>query len=144
MSTTFSFPSGIGIDGSVDNVTILDPNGDATQVLDLNKNYTVEIEWSVKGPALGTSFAGNWSVQLYVESMGNGYEGDLGPAVPVAVTAQKDYTLQLPITAGANPLTPPPAGTRYVYKLVALVSHELFGTTTMIAGFGEGPFFEIR
>ena len=144
MSTTFNFPPGVGVDGSVTSVAILDPAGVATQVLDLTKNYEVEIKWSVQGPALGVTFGGNWSVQLYVESMGEGYEGDLGPAVAVPVSALADYAVHLPITAGANPLTPPPAGTRRIYKLVVLVSHELFGTTTMIAGFGEGPFFEIR
>ena len=143
-----TFPAGIGVNGTIDSVQILDSAGVATQVLDSTQDYTVQVDWTVNGAAVGNTFGGTWSVQLYVESMGDGYEGDLGPAQPQLVTALSANSEKITVSAAtlqAKLMQPAPApGDRRVFKLVALVSHELFGLTKMIAGFGEGPFFEVR
>ncbi len=141
MSTKFYFPSNSGLDGTIDTVEIHDAAGDPTQVLALATDYEVEVKWTVSGAAV-PFVGGDWSAQLYVESIGQGYEGDLGVSVTVPLNGGKSYTAKL--TIPANVLTPPPPGEQLVYKLVALLSHTINGNKTIIAGFGEGPYFEVR
>lgn len=143
MPTAIKFPSGLGITGSLDSVEILDANGDPVQVLDHTIDNQVEVKWSLAGNSSSIALlGGSWSVQLYVESMGQGYEGPIGLPEVQPLNGGRDYTATPVMTTGL--LAPVAPDTLTVYKLVAVLSHTINGQTNLIAGFGEGPFFEVR
>ena len=140
MSLTFDTPV-LTLDASLDAVNLIDPAGMPSRVIDTNTGFRIDVAWSLTGSAI-PYLGGTWTVRALVESMGAGFEGQIGSTTTVPVDGSSSYTVSITVPAGT---VPPPAGDDTVYKLVVLVSHtSVSGTKTEMAGFGEGPFFEVR
>ncbi len=140
MSETFDVPV-LTLDASITSVALIDPQGMPSRVIDTDAGCTITIGWHLDGSA-ALFLGGSWTVRAFVESIGAGFEGQIGATQTVPVDGSADYSA----TINVAPLSvPPPAGDDTVYKLVVLVSHTAVnGTKTEMAGFGEGPFFEVR
>jgi len=85
MSDTFDtlFPKGgLGIDGAVTKFEIVDPDGNPNRVLEVTSDWSVNVEWHLFGSGVDC-LAGDWHVQVSLESMGDGYEGLVDPIVKV-------------------------------------------------------------
>lgn len=85
MSDTFDtlFPTGgLGLDGVVTKFEIVDPDGNPNRVLEITREWRVNVEWHLTGSGVDC-LAGTWHVQVSLESMGDGYEGLVDPIVDV-------------------------------------------------------------
>ena len=81
-------------------------------------------------------------MRALVESIGKGYEGQIGATIAVALDGRQTYTTTIDVPAGVPaPVAP---NVDAVYKLIVLLSHSQFGVKSPIAGFGEGLYFEIQ
>lgn len=141
MSTlTFDVPAApAALDARVDAVVLLDLDGSPNRVIDQGIGFNVRVDWHLDG-TLKSMIAGTWTVRLFVESMGPGPEAQLGTAV-VALGANPNYSATINVGPNALPAGPPASG---VYKLVVVITHEAFGVKSEMAGFGEGPMFDVR
>jgi hypothetical protein len=126
--------------GSIDKVDLLDSGLAPNTVIDVSDKFTVHVEWSVHGSSL-PYLGGEWVVRALVESMGAGFEGQIGSTMIVPLNGGSAYSTD--IVVAANTLPAPP-DTDVVYKLVVLVAHRQFGKKSQIAGFGRGVYFEIQ
>ena len=140
MSLTFDTPI-LNLDATMTKVALIDPQGMPSRVLDTDAGFKIDIAWTLTGSA-ALYLGGSWTVRALVESIGQGYEGQIGGTVVVPVNGGNNYAATIHV---APHTVPPPAGPDTVYKLVVLVSHTAVnGQKTEMAGFGEGPFFEVR
>ncbi|MCP3991984.1 MAG: hypothetical protein GY724_23125 [Actinomycetia bacterium] len=127
---------------------LIDNNGDPARVLEASKNFEVKVKWKVDVLA-AQILGGTWQIDLYAESIGDGFEGQLTyDDVPV-VANQQAYQTTLVVPAGKlqnDPPPPPPTGRiSGAYKLALVLSHRnSAGTTTWIAGLVEFPVVLIR
>ena len=139
---------GIGaLDGSITSIQLLDPDSTPNTVLDRNLPFSVNVAWEIHPKAPAMALGGDWVVRAFVESVGPGPEMQVGATVfvPVStglVTASgKSFTASVNVPANTLPANAPASG---IYKLVVVVTHTNFGVKTEIAGFVEGPLFEVR
>lgn len=140
MSLNFDTPA-LTLDASMTQVAIIDPQGMPSRVIDTDAGFKIDVAWQLAGSA-ALYLGGKWTVRALVESMGAGYEGQVGPTRDVALNGGTTYSTSISV---APHTLPPPAGPDTVYKLVVLVSHvAVNGVKTEMAGFGEGPYFEVR
>jgi hypothetical protein len=142
MSTPMQTIPGLAFDGQIDNVQMFATGPAPTTVISSSENFSVKLDWSVSGSAVPL-IGGTWSVRALVESIGEGFEGQIGATNSQALTGANAYTATINVPAGTLP-NPNVANQDTVYKLVVIVSHVQFGVKTLIAGFGEGPYFEIE
>jgi hypothetical protein len=140
MSSPIQMPV-LTLAGQIDKVELLDPGLAPNTVIDVSSPFTVHVEWSVSGSSL-PYLGGNWVVRALVESMGQGFEGQIGPVSVVPLSGASNYATDIHVPA--NALATPAPNTDTVYKLVVLVAHRQFGLKTQIAGFGLGVYFEIQ
>lgn len=141
-----------GLTGQGPDVTLLDPVGGApATVIDTDHDFQVQVDWSLGLPG-ATLIGGRWLVRAYAESIGPGEEERLGAVVALSVGtfvdvgADRRYRATINVPAGSlaaeSDVAPLSSG---VYKLVAIVTHENpVGGATVIAGFSEGPVFQMR
>ena len=141
MTSPIQTVSPMTLSGQVDQVLLIDPGGQPNTVISTGTAFQVQVDWSLSGSSL-PFLGGEFTVRALVESIGPGFEGQVGPTKVVAVAAGPNYSTVIDVPA--NTLPQPAAGDDTVYKLVALVSHRNLGAKTRIAGFGEGTYFEIQ
>ncbi|MGH9844654.1 MAG: P-loop ATPase, Sll1717 family [Blastocatellia bacterium] len=129
------------IDGSLNCFALVDPSNPVpVATLPVNTAWIVRMEWEVHGP-LVSLLTGNWNINVYLESLGGGFEGSVGSViVPVESGLlfsgpQRTYQIDIPVPSGT-----PPAG---VYKLVTTITHQVReGEPSGIAGFQEGAILQ--
>ncbi len=86
------------VDGDVNTVQVVDPDGHPNRVLDPDEDFNINVEWHIGGTngyqmATGAEAAGGvgWRVMAYGESMGPGPELEFGnEIVPVAAFDSQD------------------------------------------------------
>ena len=140
MSVKFQTPQGLALDAQVDTLDIIDPMGNPSLVIEKNTGFSINLVWSLSGSAV-PFLGGTWTVRALVESIGGGFEGQIGPTQVIPVNGSTVYNATVVVPPG--PFSAPPRDT--VYKLVMLISHTgVNGVKTIMAGFGEGPFFEVE
>ncbi|MFN0091223.1 MAG: hypothetical protein ACKVWR_13285 [Acidimicrobiales bacterium] len=141
MSTlTFDVPAVTAdLDAVIDSIVLTDLDGNPNSVIDRNVGFRVRADWHLDG-TLKSMIAGTWTVRMFVESMGPGPEAQLGSAT-VPLGANPNYTATINVAPNALPAGPPDSG---VYKLVMVITHEAFGVKSEMAGFGDGPLFNVR
>lgn len=124
-------------------VQVIDPDGNPNQVLEINRPWRAQIEWFIDGPTV-SSLGGNWHIELYLESIGPGFEGLAGTDTvnltnifaPLSNPTHLVYRSTINVPAG----TPPDPR---VYKITALVTYtNLFNNNMAMAGFSEGPMIQ--
>jgi hypothetical protein len=132
-------PNPVHLDGTLTAVA-LDPDNNPNQVFQRDLPWSIQVNWSIFGtisPAIG----GDWTVRAYMESIGAGFEGQVGPTLVIPVNSPgtlpppRNYSATINVPAG----TPPNEG---VYKLTVLLNHSNMGIRDKMAGFTEGPMVE--
>jgi hypothetical protein len=123
-------------------MVVKDPDDTPNDVLQLNKDWSVDVDWHLKGPA-ATAIDGDWVLLVSMESMGTGYEGPIQgqdhDPVEIELEAQEaDSTFtdrHWKKTVKAGPGIPNKPG---VYKVVALLSYQTeWDIPLPMAGFAE-------
>lgn len=134
-----------GLSGTGPTVTVVDPSGAPTNILDADQPFQLVIDWSIDPSTALTLGSGTWSVSVYAESQGPGPEKQVGLTVPVPLTGGTTFSATVNVLAGELPAestTPPRSG---VYKLVTIVNHQNgLGLDTEVAGFEEIPVIRMR
>jgi hypothetical protein len=142
MPTPIQTKTPMTLTGTIDTIEILDSGAAPNTVITNTDPFKIHATWSVAGSAV-PFLGGEWTVRALVESIGAGFEGQIGLTQTVPLTGQLtpyDAVIDVP----AHTLPAPAVNEDTVYKLVVLVSHKMFGVSTPIAGFGEGTYFEIQ
>jgi len=129
--------------GSISAVAVLDPLGlQPTIIIRTTDIWHVSISWQIAG-IVADALAGTWRVSAFLESMGAGFEGQVGFQtinLDIDPTTPRDYTALLTVNPAVQPV---PAGT---YKLVVTVNYLTPANQPgFMAGYQEGPilqFFE--
>ncbi len=125
--------------GEITAFAVLDPAGlQPTNVIRTTDTWHVSISWRIRGTVVN-ALAGNWQVRAFLESMGAGFEGQVGPIHNQNLNTDqfdpREYTALITVPPGT------PAGT---YKLVVVVNYfELSGQPGFMAGHQEGPIVQI-
>ena len=119
--------------GALTGITVTSPFPDSQLIIDRRDAWSVKVDWTIGGflaPALG----GNWEVRAFLESMGVGFEGQVGPTVTVPAAA-RTATINIP------PANLDPAKVNGAYKLVVTLTH-VNPAPTGIAGYEEGTIIQ--
>lgn len=141
-STNFDTLFDTYLEGNVVTIKVTDKDATPNHVLEKGTPWDVEVEWHVHGVG-ADSIGGEWKIQLKLESLGKGFEGD------VAETT-KNYTDVMPAKSSsvhrhwgvkfsdlADPL---PADEEGVYRLIILITYKNpTGIPGAMAGAIEGP-----
>lgn len=122
--------------GAITSVSVASPFPDSQLIIDVRDSWTVRVAWNTSGflaPAIG----GNWQVRAFLESMGGGFEGQVGPTVSVPATGGLNKVANIPVPP-ANSFPNMAAG---AYKLVVTLTHTN-PNPTGIAGYEEGTIVQ--
>jgi hypothetical protein len=134
-----------GLSATGPTLTVVDPSGVPTNILDADQPFEIRVEWSISTSTALTLGSGNWFVSVYAESQGPGPEQQVGATVPVALTGGTNFSATVNVPAGQLPAestTPPVSG---VYKLVTIINHQNgLGNDTEVSGFEELPIIRMR
>ena len=103
--------------GAITNVAINSPFPDSQLIIDTKDAWSINVSWNTSGFLAG-ALGGQWLVRAVVESIGPGFEGQVGPTVPQAAAGPLNKTVTIPV-APANTLGIAPG----VYKLVVTLTH---------------------
>ncbi len=121
-----------------------DPNGmvPETTILRATDEWAVDVSWNISGAAAEfVDQSKMWTVTLFLESMGTGFEGPVGklqvPAMGGLVQEYGPHT----ITIAAN-LALAEGNTSRTYKLVGVLTLAQGTTPLPIAGYHEGPILQ--
>ncbi len=127
------------------NAVALDPDQNPNHVFERALAWKIRVNWSITG-SICAAIGGEWKLTAFLESIGAGFEGQVGLPVPLIPVISVPLTGAFPhetrtyshvMDVPAN--TPPNDG---VYKLVVLVQHVNGGLRDRMAGFVEGPLLE--
>lgn len=121
--------------GAITSVTVNSPFPDSQLIIDTKDAWNIGVAWNTSG-GIATAIGGTWQVRAYLESMGVGFEGQVGPVVnvPAPGALAKNATIPVPppntmgITPGA-------------YKLVVTLTH-VNPNPTGIAGYLESTIVQ--
>jgi hypothetical protein len=123
--------------GTINAVAVLDPSGlQPTTIIRTTDTWHVSISWRIAG-IVADALAGTWQVRAFLESMGAGFEGQVGSQtinLNTDPTTPRDYSALLTVPPGT------PAGT---YKLVVTVNYLTPSNQPgFMAGYQEGPILQ--
>jgi hypothetical protein len=119
---------------------VQDNNGSPTDVLEATRPIRVQTNWRIS-PLAALLLGGQWTVTVYVESIGPGPEQSVGSAT-IAVNGGQNYDALVVVPANTLP-NEPSATTSGVYKIVTVLTHRNFGKTSNVAAIVEGPVVRI-
>jgi hypothetical protein len=122
-------------------IDVQDQDGTPNRVLEIDRPWRIVLDWHLIGP-FACTLAGTWSAQAMVESIGSGFEGQVGPTVtrnlltqmmPDSTPTNCHWHAHIDVPAG----TVTPVG---VYKLVSLITYvDAGGDPRPMAGFVDYP-----
>jgi hypothetical protein len=124
--------------GNINAFAVLDPAGlQPTTIIRTTDTWFVSISWQIAG-IVADALAGTWQVRAFLESMGAGFEGQVGPVqninLNVDPTTPRNYSTLLTVPPGT------PAGT---YKLVVTINYLTPANQPgFMAGYQEGPILQ--
>jgi len=119
---------------------VLDNNGAPAGVLEAGDPFKVTAKWDI-GRLAALLMGGEWTVTVYVESIGPGPEQAIGSATRL-LDGSLTYTADVDVPAHTLPDDPAPP-TSGVYKLVTVLTHRNFGKISNVAAIVEGPLVRI-
>lgn len=121
--------------GAITNVSVVSGFPDSGLIVDTKDAWSIRVDWNTSG-SIATAIGGNWQLRAFLESMGGGFEGQIGPTVNVSAAGPLSKTASIPV-APANTL----GITAGAYKLVVTLTH-LNPNPTGIAGYEEGKIVQ--
>lgn len=142
------FPA--NLKGEVRNIVVTDQDSTPNRVLQKNLPWSVEVNWHIDGNG-ATSLAGEWRVQLKLESMGDGFEGTipgaditktLADVEPGMSTVTHRHWKHVFNNLGTTFLDPPLNNgvEEGVFRLILIITYkDQFATPLAMAGSLEGP-----
>lgn len=141
----FEHPFGGAMTGNM-MVSVSDPAAGAyapATIIQRDHAWQINVNWTISGPA-ALSLGGDWQVRAFVESIGPGYEGQVGPTVPIPVASSapafvRNYNATINVPA-ANTIPTFNAG---AYELTVLINYTNGGVPGEIAGVEELPNFQL-
>ena len=141
MSHTFDAidPDPAHLTGLITGFEVLDPDLNPNRVLQSDLDWSIKVDWNISGLIAG-GLGGVWQVRAYAESIGGGFEGQVGADVLVDLsaapaTASRSYTATVDVSAGFLP--------DGAYKLVVLINYTNGGLPQQMAAFVEGPVVQM-
>ena len=118
-----------------------DPGGiqPPSTIIQTDDAWNIVVEWSIDGVA-APFLGGDWHVRVFVESIGPGFAGQVGPTVDVPLASQppgppRNYEATVNVAAGFLA-----EGT---YKIVALLNYDVLGDPQEMAAFHDGPIVQL-
>jgi hypothetical protein len=137
----FEHPFGALLDAQVTANVVVDPVGLApSTIIQAEDPFFIHVLWTID-QVVAPFLAGDWQLRVYAESVGGGFEGQLGPTINVPLNAAP--ALPLPrtyhgdVSVAGNTLAP---GT---YKLITLINYSNLGVPLEMAAFQEGPIIQV-
>jgi len=127
-------------------VTVLAPALGAyppTKIIQRDHAWEIKVDWEISGPAAST-LGGKWKVRCYLEPIGDGFEGQVGPTKEVYVDSApplplpRKYTTTINVPAASSI----PGLVDGAYRLVTLINYENMGVPGEIAANQEGPILQ--
>ncbi|GIK40001.1 MAG: hypothetical protein KJ077_19500 [Anaerolineae bacterium] len=118
---------------------VLDPAGvQPSTIIQTEDAWRIRVNWQISGAA-APMLAGDWTVRAFLESIGPGFEGQVGPTRvvplnPPAPALVRNYTTDIDVPGNTVA-----AGT---YKLVTLINYAHLGVPGEMAAFVEGPVLQ--
>ena len=108
-------------------------------IIQTDDPWNIVVEWSIDD-AIAPFLGGDWHVRVFVESIGPGFEGQVGPTVDVPLASHppgppRNYSATVNVAAGFLA-----AGS---YKIVALLNYDMLAVPLEMAAFHEGPIVQI-
>ncbi len=133
----FDHPFGAALP-TVESVTVEDPVGNQpSNIIQSTDPWRIRVKWSLGLPGAPWAGAFTYQVRAYLESIGLGFEDQVGPtvSVPGKFVAPFDFEALINVPAGL------PVGS---YKLTTLVNAVFPGNVPAeMAAFVEGPIVQI-
>lgn len=122
--------------GAITSVTVSSPLPNSQLIIDTKDPWNIGVAWNTSG-GLATAIGGTWQVRAFLESIGVGFEGQVGPTVLVPAVGSLNKVANIPV---------PPANTFAnmvpgAYKLVVTLTH-VNPNPTGIAGYEEGTIVQ--
>lgn len=141
------------VDGQITSFTFQDPDEEANQVLDIDRNWTLTVEWHLTGTGAHAVAMGTWFGQITIESLGGQEEKTLiefskpGTAIePGSSMAHMHYKQEITVLArDLATALPDRVNQPGAYMLTTLITHktEAFpAVADPVAGFLEGPILQ--
>lgn len=141
MSHTFDAidPDPTHLTGTITGLQVLDPDQNPNRVLQSDLPWSIQVDWNISGLIVG-GLGGIWQVRAYAESIGGGFEGQVGADVLVDLntapaTPSRSYTATVNVPAGFLP--------DGAFKLVVLINYTNGGLPQQMAAFVEGPVVQM-
>lgn len=127
------------------NVSVTDNDGLDARILDDSAPIKVNVSWKVP-PIVSSMLGGDFRVRAFAESIGPGFEEQIGSTVYVPVVPfQTDYATQIVVPAGSLPGEDVGPSASGVYKIVGVLQHRNGGAATETAGFASaGGLVQVR
>jgi hypothetical protein len=130
MPTSQFEPDAPGFITGTISATVTSAGGNPQTIFKASDPWSIRVDWQLNGPGVLLA-SGDWHVRAFLESMGPGFEGQVGPTVdePVGAPATShSYSRTISVPASVAPPR--------VYELTVLVTH----TLPAAVGGGAGPF----
>jgi len=135
------------IQGEIADPVVMDPDGTPNSVLELDRNWQVEVNWKLTSNAPSSHpvdlIDGTWEVKVSVESIGAGDEKEIAmtnvptSAFDTSSAAERTWKYTFPIAAGM-------VIKEAVYQLVTLITfRDSAGHRRAMSGFSEGPLISL-
>lgn len=144
MPTLFEKPTSLTFNSDM-TVAVLDPNGVApTTIIQRDDDWEIEVKLHMDGGA--TSYlGGTFEVKAYLESIGGGFEGQVGETKIVSLNGNDPQDLPAKIKVPAAKNMPSPQPQAGAYKLVTIMTYHKLNSNKPgeIAGFVEGPVVQL-
>ncbi|MCI0350155.1 MAG: hypothetical protein L0Z53_12085 [Acidobacteriales bacterium] len=124
--------------GQINAFAVLDPAGlQPTTIIRTTDTWHVSISWVIAG-IVADALAGAWQVSAFLESMGTGFEGQVGVTLNINLAVDpstpRNYNALITVPPGT------PAG---AYKLVTTVTYLTPANQPgFMAGYEEGPILQ--
>lgn len=124
---------------------VLDHDLDVNMVLQDDLQFNLEVKWCLTGLTQNgqqdiKALGGEWTVRAFAESIGGGFEGQIGTTQTIPLSTQpavnpRCYQSNIPIA----PFTLRPGA----YELIVLVNYSNLNVPLRMAGFVEGHIVQI-
>ena len=127
------FPNPLAVSGTF-TAQVLDNAGSPADVIEAGLDFQVKCDWTIDKD-LAKLLGGTWHVDLYAESIGQGFEGrvagDFEPVVPGQTSYTKTFTVPADTFADDTPVHPL-GDYSGVYKMSVVLTHHNGAVTTSI------------
>jgi hypothetical protein len=146
MSTEIHFFPNPALAGGQFVAQVQDNAGAPIDVIEASLPFTVSSNWNID-VVTAALLGGTWHVDVYVESIGGGFEGRLAGDFVNVVPGQTNYALNIVVAAGTFPNDPPVhpiTDNSRVYKMAVVLTHHNGAVTTSICALQEGPAVLVR